>query len=84
MILESFGEYSTDLTLNNNAAVGLVGISSLFGGFAPGDLSARDSGNFARFAALLGGGSLSKIDDRRIEPFGKRGSAGFNPVVSPF
>ena len=84
MILESFGEYSTDLTLNNNAAVGLVGISSLFGGFAPGDLSARDSGNYSRFAALLGGGSLSKIDVRRIEPFGKRGSAGFNPVVSPF
>lgn len=84
MILEAFGEYSTDLTLNDNAAVGLVGISSLFGGFAPGDLSAKDSGNYARFAGLLGGGTFSGINVQRIEPFGKRGAAGFNPVVSPF
>ena len=81
MMIESFAEFSTDFTLFNNAA---VGISELFGGFAPGDFSARDAGNYGRFAALIGGSDVRGIDVSRIEPFGKRARAGFNPVVSPF
>lgn len=81
MMIESFAEFSTDFTLFNNAA---VGISEMFGGFAPGDFSARDAGNYGRFAFMIGGNSLGGIDPARIEPFGKRASAGFNPVVSPF
>jgi hypothetical protein len=79
MIIESFAERSTDLDLFNVAA---VGIGKMFGDFVPNDLRARDAGSYASFAALIGNsGSLSGIDVTRIEPFGKRGSAGFNPIV---
>jgi hypothetical protein len=80
MIIESFAEHSTDLDLFNVAA---VGIADMLGDFAPGDVLARDAGSFADFAALIGGsgGGLNLIDPTRIEPFGKRASAGFNPVV---
>ena len=79
MIIESFAEHSTDLDLFNVAA---VGIGDMFGEFVPEDLRSRDAGNFAKFAALIGGQSgLTTIDVTRIEPFGKRGTAGFNPVV---
>ncbi|MFP6764056.1 MAG: hypothetical protein VB858_10565, partial [Planctomycetaceae bacterium] len=81
MIIKSYAEFSTDQTLFNNAA---VGISRMFGGFAPGDFSAKDAGNYGRFAAMIGGNSLNGISANRIEPFGKRGKSGFNPVVSPF
>ena len=79
MIIESFAEHSTDLDLFNVAA---IGIASMLGDFAPGDILARDAGSYADFAALIGGTSvLGSIDPTRIEPFGKRGTAGFNPVV---
>lgn len=80
MIIESFAEHSTDLDLFNVAA---VGIADMLGDFAPGDILARDAGSFADFAALIGGsgGALNLIDPTRIEPFGKRATAGFNPVV---
>lgn len=80
LIIESFAERSTDLELFDVATIGLAGI---FGDFVPDDLRTRDAGNFAKFAALIGGGDggLGTIDVNRIEPFGKRGSAGFNPVV---
>lgn len=80
MIIESFAEHSTDLSRLDTAAVGLAG---LVGDFLPPDLRARNAGSFAEFAALIGGssGGLSGVDPQRIEPFGKRGTAGFNPVV---
>lgn len=79
MIIESFAEHSTDLSLLNVAA---VGVGSIFGDFVPDDLRARDAGSYADFAALISGTSgLGTIDVTRIEPFGKRGSAGFNPIV---
>jgi len=79
MIVESFAEHSTDLDAFNVAA---VGVSAMFNDFVPSDLLARNAGSFADFAALIGGGNtLNGIDPTRIEPFGKRGSAGFNPVV---
>ncbi|NQV26480.1 MAG: hypothetical protein HQ518_19155 [Rhodopirellula sp.] len=79
MIIESFAEHSSDLSQFNVAA---VGVSAISGDFVADDLKARDAGNYARFAALIGGSSgLGTIDFGRIEPFGKRGTAGFNPVV---
>jgi len=87
MIMKSFAEYSSDFSITNLSGVennAAVGVSELFGGFAPGDLSSKDAGNYPRFARLLGGSSVGGVDFSRIEPFGKRGKAGFNPVVSPF
>jgi hypothetical protein len=79
MIIESFAERSTDLNLFNVAA---VGVGNMFGDFVPANLRARDAGNYGRFAALIGNSSsLNAINVNRIEPFGKRGSAGFNPIV---
>lgn len=78
MIIESFAEFSSDLTQFDVAA---VGIASIFGGAAPGDLAAKDAGNYARFAGLLGSAAVNAIDVNRIEPFGKRVDGGFNPVV---
>jgi hypothetical protein len=79
MIIESFAEHSTDLSRLDTAAVGLAGI---VGDFLPPDLRARNAGSFADFAAIIGGsGGLNGINPNRIEPFGKRGTAGFNPVV---
>lgn len=84
MIIESFSEYSTDIGATNLAGVpnnAFIGVAELFGGFAAGDASGDDAGNFARFAGLIGTSSLGGIDFSRIEPLGKRGRAGFNPVV---
>ncbi len=79
MIVESFAEHSTDLNAFNVAA---VGVADMFNDFVPTDLLARNAGSFADFASLIGGGdTLNGIDPTRIEPFGKRGTAGFNPVV---
>ncbi len=78
MIIESFAEYSTDLTQFNVAAVGLA---KTFGRALPGDLTAKDGGSYARFADLLGGVGADSIDISKVEPFGKRANAGFNPVV---
>jgi len=79
MIIESFAEHSTDLSQFNVAAVGL---SSMFPNGLPDTLRASDAGNYARFASLIGqNGDLPTVNPQTIEPFGKRGSAGFNPVV---
>lgn len=78
MIIESFAEFDTDLTRFDVAAIGLAAIN---GGVAPGDIAAKDAGNYALFAALLGGSDVGSIDVTRIEPFGKRADGGFNPVV---
>lgn len=78
MIIASFAEHSTDLTQLN---VAVFGLGAMFNGQIPDDFRAQDAGNFGRFAGLIGGSSLGAIDPRRIEPFGKRGGAGFFPVV---
>lgn len=78
MIIASFAEHNTDLT---RLDVAVFGLGSMFGGFTPSNFRAQDAGNFGRFAGLIGGSSLGSINPRRIEPFGKRGGAGFFPVV---
>ncbi|MFM9960975.1 MAG: hypothetical protein ACKV2Q_07100 [Planctomycetaceae bacterium] len=87
MILSSFAEWSSDLdhvdlmnpNIRNVAALGLMNIT---GGTGAPELRSRDAENFAMFADLIGGaGGAGGIDFNRIEPLGKRGNAGFNPVV---
>jgi hypothetical protein len=87
MILSSFAEWSSDLdhrdlnnpNIRNVAALGLMDIT---GGTGAPELRSRDAGNFSLFADLIGGaGGGGGIDFSRIEPLGKRGNAGFNPVV---
>lgn len=80
MIIASFAEHSTDLSQLNVAAIGLSGI---FNGLLPDDLRARDANSFARFANLIGGSSsgLGAVNFNLVEPFGKRATAGFFPVV---
>ncbi len=87
MILSSFAEWSSNLdhrslanpNVRDVAALGLMGIT---GGTGAPELRSRDAGNFALFADLIGGaGGAGGIDFNRIEPLGKRGVAGFNPVV---
>jgi hypothetical protein len=79
MIIKSFAEHSTDLDQLN---VAVIGISERFDSQIPPELAARDAGNYARFAALINlSDSLNQIDVTRIEPFGKRATAGFNPIV---
>lgn len=78
MIIESFAEHSSDLTQLNVAA---IGIGSMFGSIVPESFRAQDASNYAVFAGLLSGGSISTINPTQIEPFGKRGTAGFEPVI---
>ena len=79
MIIESFAEHSTDLEALNVAA---IGVAAMFGDFVPPDLLARDAGSYADFAALIGNSaSLNGINVLKSEPFGKRATAGFNPIV---
>jgi hypothetical protein len=78
MIIESFAEHSTDLT---RLDVAVFGLGDMFGGFTPDAFRAQDAGNYGAFAGLIGGGGFGGINPARIEPFGKRGGAGFFPVV---
>ena len=64
----------------NIANVAAVGLMDITGGTGSPQLRSRDAGNFALFADLIGGAG-GGIDFSRIEPLGKRGGAGFNPVV---
>ena len=87
MILESFAEWSDNPlrpkdpqnNLSYNSA--FVGLMDLNGGGGLPSLRASDAGNYARFADLLGNAADGGISFDRIEPIGKRGNAGFNPVV---
>ncbi len=82
MIIESFAEHNSDLAstklntqIKDVAAFGLISMVGGRGAAAP-DLRASDVESYASFANLGGVGDFD-----RVEPIGKRGSAGFNPVV---
>ncbi len=92
MILSSFAEWSDNAgpsgangrptdpvnRLSFNSAY--LGLMDLNGGTGLPRLRASDAGNYALFADLLNASS-GGINFNRIEPIGKRGNAGFNPVV---
>ena len=88
MVIESFAEWSTtsiDIATGQLASDrAFVGLSEVFGGFSalPDSFRPRDAESYARFAeSVTGGGSLSGFNFSRVEPFGKRATAGFKPVV---
>ncbi len=87
MILASFAEHDSDLTeasLSNPQIkhVAALGVLEILRGAASPELRASDAGSYALFSDLIrvngGGGG---VDFGRTEPIGKRGNAGFNPVV---
>lgn len=87
MLLASFAEHDEDLderslTNPNVRQVAALGILGLLNGAASPELRAGDAENYSLFADLLRtNGTGGMIDFSRVEPLGKRGSAGFNPVV---
>ncbi len=86
MIIESFAESNSDLdrrdlTNSNITNVAAVGLMEIVGGSATSTIRASDAGNYGRFSGLIGSSAAGGIDFNRVEPPGKRGSAGFNPVV---
>lgn len=90
MILSSFGEWSDNTTLRSrstdpsNPSVfnsAFLGLMDLNGGTGVPSLRASDATNYSLFADLLNGSNAGGINFNRIEPIGKRGNAGFNPVV---
>lgn len=87
MILASFAEWNDSATRStdpNNRSVfnsAYLGLLDLNGGTGLPSLRASDATNYALFADLLNTGNAGGINFNRIEPIGKRGNAGFNPVV---
>ena len=87
MILASFAEFNTDLdnrvlgSLNGPRNIAVNGLQAMVGGGAASDIRASDAGNYSLFADLIRVSGGSGIDFTRVEPIGKRGNAGFNPVV---
>jgi hypothetical protein len=87
MILASFAEYNTDLdhrvqgTLNGPRNIAVIGLQEMVGGGASSEIRASDATNYGLFADLIRTSGGSGIDFSRVEPIGKRGNAGFNPVV---
>ncbi len=92
MILSSFAEWSdnagpsgvngrpTDPVNRIAFNSAFLGLMDLNGGTGLPRLRASDAGNYSLFADLLNASS-GGINFNRIEPIGKRGNAGFNPVV---
>lgn len=87
MILSSFAEWNDSATRStdpNNPSVfnsAFLGLLDLNGGTGLPSLRASDATNYALFADLLNADNAGGINFNRIEPIGKRGNAGFNPVV---
>lgn len=87
MILSSFAEWSDATTRSTNpvnASIfnsAFLGLLDLNGGTGLPSLRASDAKNYALFADLLNPSNSGGISFNRIEPLGKRGNAGFNPVV---
>ncbi len=92
MILASFAEWSdnagpsgvnarpTDPVNRIAFNSAFLGLLDLNGGTGLPRLRASDATNYSLFADLLNASS-GGINFNRIEPIGKRGNAGFNPVV---
>lgn len=87
MILSSFAEWSDSATRStdprnpstfNSAFLGLLDLN---GGTGLPSLRASDATSYSLFADLLNSSNSGGISFNRIEPIGKRGNAGFNPVV---
>lgn len=87
MILSSFAEWSdsaTRATSTSNRSTfnsAYHGLLDLNGGTGLPSLRASDAGSYSLFADLLNNANAGGINFNRIEPIGKRGIAGFNPVV---
>lgn len=87
MILSSFGEWSdgaTRSTSPSNPSIfnsAFLGLLDLNGGTGLPSLRASDANSYSLFADLLNSSNSGGISFNRIEPIGKRGNAGFNPVV---
>ena len=87
MILSSFAEFNTDLdnrvlgSLNGPRNIAVNGLQAMVGGGAAPSIRASDATNYSLFADLIRTSGGSGIDFTRVEPIGKRGNAGFNPVV---
>ncbi len=87
MILASFAEFNTDLdnrvlgSLNGPRNIAVNGLQRMVGGGASPEIRSSDAGNYSLFADLIRTSGGSGIDFTKVEPIGKRGNAGFNPVV---
>lgn len=80
MIVKSFSESSTIFGSGNAAVIGLMKIQeNFFPDGSPNFFEGQDADNYAKFAGLFGEGG--QLPPALQEPFGKRGSAGFNPNV---
>lgn len=64
-----------------NFQLSLLGLLDLNGGTGLPSLRASDATSYSLFADLLNSSNSGGISFSRIEPIGKRGNAGFNPVV---
>ena len=87
MILSSFAEFNTNLdnrvlgSLTGPRNIAVNGLQAMVGGGAAPGIRASDATNYSLFADLIRVSGGSGIDFTRVEPIGKRGNAGFNPVV---
>ena len=87
MILASFAEFNTDLdnrvlgSLNGPRNIAVNGLQRMVGGGASQDVRASDADNYGLFADMIRASGGTGIDFTKVEPIGKRGNAGFNPVV---
>jgi hypothetical protein len=86
MILQSFSEWTSDFARNDVAVLGLSEIqNSLFPEGSPQFFEGQAAGSYAQFAALfrdlMQGGM---VPGQAFEPFGKRGTASFFPVIPDF
>lgn len=86
MIISSFAEWNTDqrktdLTNTQVTNIAARGLLDMLSGVATPTIRAHDADNYAKFADLIRATGGGVIDFSRVEPIGKRGNAGFNPVV---
>ncbi len=87
MVLSSFAEWSDGATRSTNTLnpsifnSAFLGLLDLNGGTGLPSLRASDATSYSLFADLLNSSNSGGISFSRIEPIGKRGNAGFNPVV---
>ncbi len=81
-IVRSFAEFSTFTFPRSQARGGaFTGVQDILGSSVAGPLSSLDASNYARFADFFRSDPGGLGFGGNIEPFGKRGTAGFNPIV---